>query len=214
MNPAPPVTSEIGTLARTIASLTAGVGPTAPRRRRVRETAQVRFLRDRQARPAVLASALVALLAGLLVARQAVVSAWDTIWAEDGFAFLSDAVSGNALAAVVEPHGGYIHPLPRAAAAVAAVLPLDRAALVFSIAWALVVALLAAFVYAASGEILRSRARSPRSPRCCRPPGPSCSQIRRTSTSTSSTRASGRSSGERRAQQRSPHARRWSPSRR
>jgi hypothetical protein len=118
----------------------------------------VRFLRDRQARPAALASALVVLLAALLLARQAVVSAWDTIWAEDGFAFLSDALSGNALGAVVEPHGGYIHPLPRAAAAVAAMLPLDLAAVVFSIAWALVVASLTVFVYAASDEILRSRA--------------------------------------------------------
>jgi hypothetical protein len=118
----------------------------------------VQFPRDQRARPAALALAPVALLAGLLLARQAVVSAWDTIWAEDGFAFLSDALSGNALGAVVQPHGGYIHPLPRAAAAVAAVLPLDFAAIVFSAAWALVVALLAAFVYAASGEILRSRA--------------------------------------------------------
>ena len=118
----------------------------------------MRLLKDRGGRPAALASALVALLAGLLLARQAVVSAWDTIWAEDGFAFLGDAVSGNALVAVVEPHGGYIHLVPRAAAAVAAVVPLDLAAVVFSVVWALVVALLAAFVYAASGEILRSRA--------------------------------------------------------
>jgi hypothetical protein len=66
----------------------------------------VRFLKDREGRPAALASALVALLAGLLLAAQAVVSAWDTIWAEDGLAFLRDAVSGNALAAVVEPHRG------------------------------------------------------------------------------------------------------------
>src|SRR5215217_1922652 len=151
MNPAPPVTSEIGTLARTIASLTAGVGPTAPPRRRVRETAQVRFLRDQQARPAAFASALVVLLAALLLAREAVVSAWDTIWAEDGFAFLGGALSGNPLAAVVEPHGGYIHLLPRAAAAIAALLPLEFAPVVFSVVWALVVALLAAFVYAASG---------------------------------------------------------------
>jgi hypothetical protein len=118
----------------------------------------VQFPRDQRARAPALASALVALLAGLLLARQAVVSAWDTIWAEDGFAFLSDALSGDALGAVVEPHGGYIHPLPRAAAAVAAVLPLELAAVVLSAAWALVLALLAAFVYAASGEILRSRA--------------------------------------------------------
>jgi hypothetical protein len=111
-----------------------------------------------RARACALVSALVALLAGLLLARQAVVSAWDTIWAEDGFAFLSDALSGDAVGAVVQPHGGYIHPLPRAAAAVAVVLPLELAAVVLSAAWALVVALLAAFVYAASGEILRSRA--------------------------------------------------------
>jgi hypothetical protein len=118
----------------------------------------VRFLRDRHARPAALASALVVLLAALLLVRQAVVAAWDTIWAEDGFAFLGDALSDNPLAAVVEPHGGYIHPLPRAAAAIAAILPLELAPVVFSVVWALVVALLAAFVYAASGEILHSRA--------------------------------------------------------
>jgi hypothetical protein len=117
----------------------------------------VRFLRDQRARPAALATAFVALSAGLLLVRQTVVSAWDTIWAEDGFAFLSDALSGNGLTAIVEPHGGYIHLPPRAAAAVAGILPLDLAAVVFSVAWALVVALLAAFVYAASGEILRSR---------------------------------------------------------
>jgi hypothetical protein len=52
----------------------------------------VRFLRDQQARRTALAPALVVLLAALLLARQAVVSAWDTIWEEDGFAFLGDAV--------------------------------------------------------------------------------------------------------------------------
>lgn len=118
----------------------------------------MRFPRDQRARACALASALVAVLAGLLLARQAVVSAWDTIWAEDGFAFLSDALSGDGLGAVVQPHGGYIHPLPRAAAAVAVVLPLELAPVVLSAAWALIVALLAAFVYAASDEILRSRA--------------------------------------------------------
>ena len=110
------------------------------------------------ARPAAVGSALVALLTALLLVRQAVVAAWDTIWAEDGFAFLSDALSGNALAAVAEPHGGYLHLPPRAAAAIAALLPLDLAAVVFSVTWAVVVALLAAFVYAASGQVLRSRA--------------------------------------------------------
>jgi hypothetical protein len=101
---------------------------------------------------------LIALLAGLLLVRQAVVAAWDTIWAEDGFEFLSDALSSNALAPIVEPHGGYVSLLPRGVAAVAAALPLEFAAVVFSVAWALVVALIAAFVYAASGEVLRSRA--------------------------------------------------------
>ena len=111
-----------------------------------------------RAAPAMLASAAVALLAGLLLLRQAVASAWDTIWAEDGFEFLADALSGNPLATVLEPHGGYIHLPPRAAAAITALLPLDAAAVTFAVIWALVVALLAAFVYAASAEILRSRA--------------------------------------------------------
>ena len=101
---------------------------------------------------------MVLLVAGVLLLRQLAVAAWDTIWAEDGFEFLRDALAGNGFTAIVEPHGGYIHVLPRSAAAVATILPLDLAATVFSVAWALVVGLLAAFVYAASGEILRSRA--------------------------------------------------------
>jgi hypothetical protein len=174
----------------------------------------VRFPRDQRARACALASALVALLAGLLLARQAVVSAWDTIWAEDGFAFLSDALSGDALGAVVQPHGGYIHPLPRAAAAVAVVLPLELSPVVLSAAWALIVALLAAFVYAASGEILRSRAlRVALATLTALLPaaGSELLGLRRTSTSSSSTRVSGRSFGERRPHQRSPRGRRWSP---
>ena len=115
-------------------------------------------LRRFATRPTALAAVLVAAAFGLQLARQGAVSAWDTVWAEDGAVFLRDALGGHPLTTIVEPYGGYIHLPARLAASVAAGLPLDGASLVFSFAWALVVALLAAFVFFASESVLRSTA--------------------------------------------------------
>ena len=115
-------------------------------------------LRRLSTRPTALAAVLVASAVALQLARQAAVSAWDTVWAEDGAVFLRDALGGHPVTTIVEPYGGYIHLPARLAATVAAGLPLDLASIVFSLAWALVVALLAAFVFFASGEVLRSTA--------------------------------------------------------
>jgi hypothetical protein len=74
----------------------------------------------------------------LLLARQVAIAAWDTIWAEDGAIFLSDALTAPG-GSLFEVYGGYVHPVPRIVAAVASWLPLEHAALVFALAWALVV---------------------------------------------------------------------------
>jgi hypothetical protein len=100
--------------------------------------------------------AFVAVITVLELARQWRVSAWDTIWAEDGYVFLADAVSRPVTETLFDPYGGYIHVLPRVAGAVAGSLPLDAASLVFALTWAFTLALLAAFAYFASAEIVQS----------------------------------------------------------
>ena len=75
------------------------------------------------------------------------------MWAEDGAVFLSDAMHRPFLETVFEPYRGYGHPVPRTMAWVASVLPLEWAALVLSGGAALVLALLAAFVYRANEGI-------------------------------------------------------------
>lgn len=106
--------------------------------------------------PLVLASGTVA-TAAILLTRQWAVSAWGTVWAEDGSVFLADALERPLGATLVEPHGGYLHLPPRVAAAAAASLPLEWTAIVLSVAWAVAVALLAVFVYFASSSVFRAR---------------------------------------------------------
>jgi hypothetical protein len=100
---------------------------------------------------------LVVFAIALELAREAAVSAWGTVWAEDGSVFLKGALDEPFLSTLVHPYGGYVHVLPRLIAGVAAWAPLERAAIVFSVAWAVVVSLSALFVYFASAEVFRSK---------------------------------------------------------
>ena len=102
-------------------------------------------------------AALVALATVLQVAREAAVSAWDTVWAEDGSVFLADALNHSFFSTLFEPHGGYLHVVPRLIAELAAILPLELAAPTFNVVSALIVSLLAAFAYVASGSKLQAR---------------------------------------------------------
>jgi len=101
---------------------------------------------------------IVAVATVLQLARQAAVSAWDTVWAEDGSVFLADALEHPLFSTFFEPHGGYLHLVPRLVAGLAASLPLELAAPTFNVVSALVVSLLAAFVYLASANKLQARA--------------------------------------------------------
>jgi hypothetical protein len=102
-------------------------------------------------------AAIVALATVLQVAREAAVSAWDTVWAEDGSVFLADALNHSFFSTLFEPHGGYLHVVPRLVAGLAASLPLELAAPTFNVVSALVVSLLASFVYLASANKLQAR---------------------------------------------------------
>jgi hypothetical protein len=106
--------------------------------------------------PAAFVVALVGVAIALELIREVAISAWGTIWAEDGSVFLADALNKSFPRNLINPYGGYLHVVPRVVAELAAFLPLAHAALVFSAAWACVVASAAAFVYFASADVFRS----------------------------------------------------------
>lgn len=88
------------------------------------------------------------------VLRQPGVPAYDTIWAEDGHVFLTDALQRGPVDVLFRPLAGYAHLLPRLLGEVAAALPLRAAAQVFSTGSALIVALLSLYVFHASRTVV------------------------------------------------------------
>lgn len=111
--------------------------------------------RSRLARGAA-AGFLIALGTALHIGRQQDTPAWESLWAEDASVFLTDAYR-DFWGTLFEQNGGYVHLVPRAIGGIATLFPLTNAAVVFSLAGSVVIALLAAFVYAASGDVLRPR---------------------------------------------------------
>jgi hypothetical protein len=82
--------------------------------------------------------------------------AGDTIWAEDGHIFLSDALHRNSVGLLWTGAGHYMHLVPRLLAALAAALPLRHAASVFAVGSALIVSLLSLYVFIASRSVISS----------------------------------------------------------
>lgn len=93
---------------------------------------------------------------GLGLTRTKGPGALNSVWAEDGKNFLSDALNRGPLDAITTPFNGYFHLLPRVLAELAALAPVGWAAAVMSTSAALVAALLAVMVYAAAGPHTRS----------------------------------------------------------
>lgn len=106
--------------------------------------------------PIAMGMALVAGGAILHLVRQRGVPPWNSLWAEDGSVFLTDAMRDFAGTFFAE-NGGYLHVVPRIIAGAAAALPVEDAAAGMAAAASVVVALIAGFVYFASGEVLPSR---------------------------------------------------------
>jgi len=110
------------------------------------------------ARRVPVAGVLVILAGGtfLHLARQRGVPVSDSLWAEDGEVFLSDALR-DFPGTLFAQNGGYCHLVPRLIAGAAAVLPIGDAAVGMAAAAAFVLTLVAGFVFLASAEIMRSR---------------------------------------------------------
>lgn len=76
---------------------------------------------------------------------------WRAIWAEDGQVFLSDALENPF--ALFAPHSGYLQVAARAAGSIAALLPLDDAAVTLAVVGSLSAALLSVYVYFSSSSV-------------------------------------------------------------
>jgi hypothetical protein len=99
---------------------------------------------------AVLAATVVGLL------RQPGIGPLDTIWAEDGQVFLTEAARHNLFHALATPYAGYYQLVPRLLAQLTTALPAGWAAAAFAIESALCTGLVMLLVYVASGAHLRS----------------------------------------------------------
>jgi hypothetical protein len=92
----------------------------------------------------------------LYLARQRGVPVRNSLWAEDGRVFLSDAIR-DFPGTLLDQNGGYIHVVPRLVGGVVAALPVADAAAGMAVVASVVIALIGGFVYVASAEVLRSK---------------------------------------------------------
>jgi hypothetical protein len=111
--------------------------------------------------PALRGPRRVALLAGIGVAAFVVIlfrippSSWNTPWAEDGWVFLAQALRDGP-AAIPEPFAGYLHLVPRLAASVAVLAPLEVAPLVLALLTAALTAALTVALYLFAEQLIAS----------------------------------------------------------
>lgn len=98
-----------------------------------------------------------AVLVGLSLLRQRGVPVLDTVWAEDGQVFLDDAIDLPFAEAVLRGYAGYLHLVPRLAAAAVARLPIDQAAAGLALAGAGIAGASGVLVYLATAGHLRSQ---------------------------------------------------------
>jgi hypothetical protein len=101
--------------------------------------------------------AWVVLATGAQLLRQKYALSVRTVWAEDGSVFLNDALRHGLAHNVVQPYAGYVDFGPRLLGQLAAALPIGWAAGLFAVSAALVVSLVSAYVYVATGAVLGSR---------------------------------------------------------
>lgn len=97
--------------------------------------------RDRALR--YLVGGAVFLVASVATLLRLPVSRLDTLWAEDGTAFLQTALHSPATWTIQQPHAGYLQVFPRTVAELVTLLPVSAAGVAFSVVAALVVGLTA-----------------------------------------------------------------------
>jgi hypothetical protein len=100
--------------------------------------------------------AIVALGAGVQLLRMWDSRPLDSIWAEDGSRWLSDALNRGFFDSFTTPYNGYLRALPRLVAEPVSRLPVDWYAPAMAIAGALTVSVCALFVWRASAAHIRN----------------------------------------------------------
>lgn len=103
-------------------------------------------------------ASLAAVVAGaaVVLGRQQGPGATETVWAEDGSVFLAQARHLGVGGSLFEPFAGYLHLVPRLAAAAVSALPLRAADTGFAVIAAGAAAACAVFVFRASSAHVRS----------------------------------------------------------
>jgi hypothetical protein len=108
------------------------------------------------ARRWLVAAVAVALVTAAQLLRQSGARTWDTIWAEDGRVYASDALGGSWATSLLRGYAGYVQVVPRLLALPLRVLPPSWWAAWLAVSAALVTSLLALYVYGAVGSYLAS----------------------------------------------------------
>jgi hypothetical protein len=103
-----------------------------------------------------LVPAIAALTALQMFRRPTAPPVWDSLIAEDGKIFLTQALAQPWTDNLTTSYQGYLHTVPRVIAKVATWFPLADAPLVMSLAFALVVALVAVYVFQANAAWIAS----------------------------------------------------------
>lgn len=93
----------------------------------------------------------------LQLLRQPGIQSWNSVWQEDGAIFLTDALDESFPETLVSPYNGYLHVIARLIAGITVLFPIDAAALLLSLGSAIVVTLVAFYVYFASQRVFATR---------------------------------------------------------
>ena len=89
--------------------------------------------------------------------RQPDVPAWDTMWQEDGWIFMTGALSQSLGDELFEVYHNYLHWAPRVIAHFTALFPLGRTAWLMAVLTCVVVALVSLYIYFASARLFEAR---------------------------------------------------------
>jgi hypothetical protein len=100
----------------------------------------------------LLGALAVAATTAVSLARQGGAGALNTIYAEDGTIFLTQALHKSTLEALATPYAGYLHTVPRLITELVTMLPSSQYAAGLAAGGALVTSLMACLVYVASGQ--------------------------------------------------------------
>ena len=106
-----------------------------------------RWFSSKEFRIACLYGSLFLLAVGLPLLRQTGTRSWQTIWAEDGSIYFSQAKLQGSFAVLLQGHNGYLQLAPRVLGAFATLVPIRELPIYLALAGTLTYALLAWFCY-------------------------------------------------------------------